>query len=151
MSRKNEHDLNEDGFDYIILGSNLTENILGAGLSIQGSKCLYIDKNNRYGGHLSNFNMEHLCKYIKEKKEADENNNTLVNQDGYHSFHVLKKLSRCNYKDLNAFRTFSRNCNIDLAPKILFSKSVSVTELIRSGVANYLEFQNITDTFFYSK
>ena len=28
---------------------------------------------------------------------------------------------------------------------------MSVTELIRSGVATYLEFQNITDTFFYSE
>ena len=37
-----------------------------------------------------------------------------------------------------------------MAPKILFSKSKSVDELIRSGVANYLEFQNVSDNFFYS-
>lgn len=34
--------------------------------------------------------------------------------------------------------------------RVLFSKSVSVNELIRSGVSNYLEFQNVTDNFFYS-
>jgi RAB protein geranylgeranyltransferase component A len=27
---------------------------------------------------------------------------------------------------------------------------VSVNELIRSGVSNYLEFQNVTENFFYS-
>ena len=35
--------------------------------------------------------------------------------------------------------------------RILFSKSLSVTELIRSGVSNYLEFQNVKDNFFYSE
>ena len=44
----------------------------------------------------------------------------------------------------------SRACNIDLAPKILFSKSKSVDELIRAGTASYLEFQNVTDNFFFS-
>lgn len=28
---------------------------------------------------------------------------------------------------------------------------MSVNELIRSGVSNYLEFQNVTDNFFYSE
>jgi RAB protein geranylgeranyltransferase component A len=48
------------------------------------------------------------------------------------------------------FRRFSRNFNIDLQPKVLYSKSVSVTELIRSGVSNYLEFQNVSENFFYT-
>lgn len=51
----------------------------------------------------------------------------------------------------NQFRRFSRQFNIDLAPKIVFSKSKSVDDMIRSGVGNYLEFQNITDNFFFSK
>ena len=38
-----------------------------------------------------------------------------------------------------------------MAPKILFSKSKSVDEMIRSGVANYLEFQNVSDNFFFSQ
>lgn len=33
---------------------------------------------------------------------------------------------------------------------MLYSKSVSVTELIRSGVSNYLEFQNVADNHFWS-
>jgi len=32
----------------------------------------------------------------------------------------------------------------------LFSKSLSVDELIKCGVGNYLEFQNVTENFFYS-
>ena len=70
-ARKNrfaaEHDMNDDKFDYVVLGTNLSENILAAGLAIQGSKCLLLDKNNRYGGHLSNFSLMHYFEYIDEK------------------------------------------------------------------------------------
>ena len=47
------------------------------------------------------------------------------------------------------FKRFSRNFNIDLAPKILFSKSISVDNLIKCGVANYLEFNNVNENYFY--
>jgi len=67
----------------------------------------------------------------------------------YHSFRVIKQFDKSGYKDQQSFRRYSRQFNIDLAPKILFSKSTSVDELIRSGVSNYLEFQNISDNFFY--
>jgi len=35
--------MNEDGFDYVVMGTNLSENILAAGLAIQGEKCLFLD------------------------------------------------------------------------------------------------------------
>ena len=31
---RSEHDMNEDKYDYIVLGTNLSENILGAALGI---------------------------------------------------------------------------------------------------------------------
>lgn len=34
--------------------------------------------------------------------------------------------------------------------RVLYSKSASVNELIRSGVSNYLEFQNVTENFFFA-
>ena len=47
-------------------------------------------------------------------------------------------LSRKTLED--EFMRCSRACNIDLAPKVLFSASKSVDLLIRAGTANYLEF-----------
>ena len=38
-----EHDMNDDNYDYVVLGTNLSENILAAGLAIQGQKCLLLD------------------------------------------------------------------------------------------------------------
>ena len=38
---------------------------LNRGLAIQGEKCLFLDMKNRYGGHLSNFNLQHYFDYSK--------------------------------------------------------------------------------------
>ena len=38
-----DHDMNDDNYDYVVLGTNLSENILAAGLAIQGQKCLLLD------------------------------------------------------------------------------------------------------------
>ena len=54
------------------------------------------------------------------------------------------------FKTENDFKKFSRQFNIDLQPKILFSKSLSVDELVRSGTSNYLEFQNVSENYFYA-
>ena len=82
-------------------------------------------------------------------------------RDGYHSFHVLKQFDKAFGEDesshlsrktlVDEFMRVSRACNIDLAPKILFSQSKSVDQLIRAGTATYLEFQNVSDNFFYSQ
>jgi len=54
------------------------------------------------------------------------------------------------FKSEDDFIRYSRRFNIDLAPKILFSKSESVDRLISSGVANYLEFNNVSENYFYN-
>ena len=53
-------------------------------------------------------------------------------------------------KNEDGFKRYSRGFNIDLAAKILFSQSMSVDNLIRCQVSSYLEFNNVTDNFFYS-
>ena len=85
-----------------------------------------------------------------EAKLANSVERSEQNKDGYHSFHVLKQFDKnfgedesthLSYKTLkDEFLRTSRACNIDLAPKILFSKSKSVDLLIKSGCATYLEF-----------
>lgn len=62
-----KHDLNTDDLSYAVLGSNLTESIIGAGLAIAGEKCLFLDQADRYGGYLSSFNLEQYWRYINEK------------------------------------------------------------------------------------
>jgi len=54
----NRFDLNEEGFSYVIFGTGLTESILGASLAMHGKKCLFLDRAERYGGTIGNFNLE---------------------------------------------------------------------------------------------
>lgn len=122
--------MNDDNFDYVVLGTNLSENILAAGLAIQGEKCLLLDKASRYGGHLSNFNLMHYFDYVDAKLSNTRSDQQ--NKDGYHSFSVLKQFDKSFGEDpesthlsrktlMDEFMRTSRACNIDLAPKILFS------------------------------
>ncbi len=87
-----------------------------------------------------------------------------ISQLPYHSFEILKDFDKVTEHIVthllqdslfagsdSDYRRFSRNFNIDLQPKVLYSKSVSVNELIRSGVSNYLEFQNVSENFFYTE
>ena len=58
----------------------------------------------------------------------------------YKDFRCVVPFNQHDFETERLFKNFSRNYNIDLAPKILFSKSASVEHCIDSGVANYLEF-----------
>lgn len=89
-------------------------------------------------------------KYISRRIENKECRNS---EAAFHSFEVLEPLDKNKHPELMKnemdFKRYSRNFNIDLAPKILFSKSVSVENLIKSGVANYLEFNNVNENYFF--
>lgn len=61
----NKFDLNDENFDYIILGTGLTESVIGASLALHGKKCLFLDKADKYGGTITNFNLEQYLKYSK--------------------------------------------------------------------------------------
>jgi Rab proteins geranylgeranyltransferase component A len=53
-------------------------------------------------------------------------------------------------KNHDAFLRYSRRFNIDIAPKIMFCKSLSVDSLIRCQASSYLQFNNIEQNFFYN-
>jgi RAB protein geranylgeranyltransferase component A len=56
--KDNKYDLNEEKLSYVIFGTGLIESIIGASLAIHGKKCLYLDKCDKYGSTISNFNLE---------------------------------------------------------------------------------------------
>lgn len=49
-------------------------------MAIIGEKCVYLDKNDRYGGYLSSFNLEHFFKFV------DANIDKTVCQESYRNF-----------------------------------------------------------------
>ena len=130
--------------------------IIFRALALAGKKCLFLDSSDRYGGSIINFNFEQFvqfgnifklltCSLVANKPGAPDAPSTLP----YTGFQTLKPFTAATFNDAE-YRRFSRNFNIDLQPKVLYSKSLSVEELIRSGCSNYLEFQNVSKNYFFS-
>ena len=63
-----------------------------SGLAIIGDKCVYLDKNDRYGGYLSCFNLEHFFRFV------DANIDKTASQEGYKDFQVLKPYNLSQHK-----------------------------------------------------
>ena len=70
--KENKFDLNDEKFSYIIIGTGLTESIIGASLALHGHKCLYLDRADKYGGTICNFNLEQYLKYIHRRINEKE-------------------------------------------------------------------------------
>jgi len=139
-------DLNEENIDFVVLGTNLTESLLGTALSIAKQKVLQVDLTNRYGGVLSNFNLKNFVKFV-EDWESDKDTNPFLKGACLRDFKTIDPL--CLHEEL--IKTESRSFSIDLIPKVIFSRSKSVNYCLKSGVSFYLEFQNIVNNFILLK
>ena len=91
----NRFDLNKEEFSYVIFGTGLTESIIGASLAMHGKKCLFLDRAERYGGTIGNFNLEQYLKFISSKLQ-----NPNVDAPAFHSFRVLKSLDKTEHKEI---------------------------------------------------
>jgi len=138
--------LNEENIDFVILGTNLTETLLGTGLSIAGKKVMHIDLTDRYGGVLSNFNLKNFINYV-ESWEADKDTNAFLKGACLRDFKTIDNLSM--HQDL--LKAESRNFSLDLIPKVIFCKSKSVNYCLDSGVSFYVEFQSISNNYIFLK
>ena len=134
-------DLENQKFDFLILGTNLTESALSAYLAKSKYKIIQIDISKSYGGDCKNFNlrdMENFMKEIKDKSMKDcylQNINIISHEIKKEHEPVLEKEN---------FRQY----NFDLNPKFLYAKSKSSTELIDSKASNYIEFNSIRKIYF---
>ncbi|CAI2387607.1 unnamed protein product [Moneuplotes crassus] len=139
-------DLNNEGLDFVILGTGLTETLLGTDLSLGGKKVLHVDLGSCYGGALSNYNLKNFVTFVDTWKEKS-NSNALYKGSCLRNFQTVDKLDL--HEEL--IKSESRNFSLDLIPKVIFSKSKSVNYCLDSGVSFYLEFQNIINNFIFLK
>ena len=134
-------DLENQKYDFLILGTSLTESALSAFLAKSKYKIIQIDMSKSYGGDCKNYNlkdMENFLKEIKDKtiKDTYLQNITLVN-------HEIKK----EFEPIIEKENF-RQYNFDLNPKFLYAKSKSSAELIDSKASNYIEFNSMKKIYF---
>ena len=134
-------DLEKQKFDFLILGTNLTESALSAYLAKTKNKIIQADISKSYGGDCKNFNLRDMENFMKELKEKSIKDSYLsnINLITYEIKEEIQPiLEKENY----------RQYNFDLNPKFLYAKSKSSTELIDSKASNYIEFNSMRKIFF---
>ncbi|KAH3687936.1 hypothetical protein WICPIJ_001092 [Wickerhamomyces pijperi] len=122
--------------DVVICGTGLTESILAAALSWQGSNVLHIDSNSYYGDSTATLSVNQLTTWVEKVNKGDMANYTDA------SLYIP------NDVDLQSLQA-NKDFGIDLIPKILFAKSDLLSVLIRSRVYKYLEFLPLSSFHFY--
>ena len=65
VKKENKYDLNDENFEFIVIGTGLTESIIGAALAMHGKRCLFLDQVDKYGGTICNFNFEQYLSFSK--------------------------------------------------------------------------------------
>ncbi|KAL0839811.1 hypothetical protein ABMA28_016439 [Loxostege sticticalis] len=152
-------------FEVIVVGTGMVESIVAAACSRIGKNVLHLDSSDHYGGLWASYNFDGLQKFIKEvnadpkrqwpvynlsekwyiekessepeknedKKEGDENKT-----DDSKAETQKKIWSQAN------FTAEYRKFNIDMTPKLLFSRGPLVELLISSNIARYAEFRCVT-------
>ncbi|KAG7665687.1 MRS6 [[Candida] subhashii] len=122
-----QHSLSIKECDVLILGTGLSESILSAALSWQGTQVLHIDNKNYYGDSTSTLTIDQLKKWC-----IDVNHNKIP-----------------HFKDAQIYippgRFNSKDYGIDLTPRIMFCKSDLLSLLVKSRVYRYLEFQSLSN------
>lgn len=131
---KEKYQFDKTDFDYMILGTDLVESILGASLCNKSKSMINLEFESQYSGSLKSLNLRDFGIFIQQahlnKDQVYHDKQTVLNSK-YQSFEQMVEEV--------GFRGF----NIDLEPKFLFSSSMSTTELINIGVDDYLQFKTL--------
>ncbi|XP_053689630.1 rab proteins geranylgeranyltransferase component A [Sabethes cyaneus] len=142
-------------FDLIVIGTGLSESIVAAAASRIGKTVLHLDCNEYYGGYWASFNLESLRQYAQdcsvpkscEKKNTDEKFVPMVKatfienvSEDWFNFEERGAVGGWNKESiLKEFRRF----NVDLVPKLLYSRGAMVELLISSNICRYAEFRAV--------
>ncbi|KAF7721375.1 Rab GDP dissociation inhibitor alpha [Apophysomyces ossiformis] len=108
----------DEQYDVIVLGTGLTECILSGIFSVEGKKVLHMDRNDYYGGESASLNLTQLYRKFRPGQEPPAE----LGKD--------------------------REYNIDLIPKFMMSNGEIVRFLTHTDVTRYLEFKQITGSYF---
>lgn len=131
-------EIEDTNFEYLVLGTDLPESIIGAALASRGHTCLNIDSDFMYSGTLKTLNMRELKRFIDLQATSGKD-------------HLIRdlKIEFCSDRfdsldkviETVGFRSF----NFDFEPKFIYSDSYATKELVAIGIDNYISFRPIKD------
>lgn len=117
---KGKEALADGEYDCIIMGTGLTECILGGLLSVKGKRVLQVDRNKYYGSDTASLSLPTLFEKFRGGEPPAEK-----------------------------FGTNFRDWNVDLVPKFIMSIGNLVKILLHAKVTHYLDFRPIDGSFVY--
>ncbi|GAB0096078.1 Rab proteins geranylgeranyltransferase component A [Sergentomyia squamirostris] len=141
-------------FDLTVIGTGLTESIVAAAASRVGKSVLHLDVNEYYGSYWASFNLKNLQELREEcgeQKEMMESNGIQLwrhsnqVQNVQMSWNIPATDAEVEERQWTQERVMKdyHKFNIDLAPKLLFSRGPMVELLISSNICRYAEFRSV--------
>ena len=109
----------DENYDFIVLGTGLTECVLSGLLSVEGKKVLHMDRNDYYGAESASITLSQLYKKFRNGDAPP----TEFGRD--------------------------RDWNVDLIPKFMMANGELVKILVYTEVTRYLEFKQIAGSYVY--
>lgn len=109
-------------YDAIVMGTGLTECIIGGLLSAKGKRVLQVEKNKYYGGESASLNVSQVVEKFEKRKATDE--------------------------DFKALGQNYQTC-IDQVPKFLMANGDLSKILIHTKVTNYVDFHAVDGSFVF--
>ncbi|GBP07021.1 Rab proteins geranylgeranyltransferase component A [Eumeta japonica] len=148
-------------FQVIVVGTGMVESIVAAAASRIGKNVLHLDSSDHYGGLWASYNFDGLQKFISEVQSnpkrqwqvynlkekwyiEKETPQTDVEKGEENKTETDDKANPPKIWSQAAFTFEYRKFNIDLTPKLLFSRGPLVELLISSNIARYAEFRCVT-------
>lgn len=110
----------DEEFDYIVLGTGLTECVLSGVLASEGKKVLHIDKQSFYGGESASLNLTQLYEKFRPTTGAPSD-----------------------------LKGNPRDWLLDLIPKFLMANGELSNILVRTDVTRYVDFKQISGSYVY--
>lgn len=110
----------DEEFDYIVLGTGLTECVLSGVLASEGKKVLHIDKQSFYGGESASLNLTQLYEKFRPTTGAPQE-----------------------------LTGNPRDWLLDLIPKFLMANGELSNILVRTDVTRYVDFKQISGSYVY--
>ena len=134
-------DLDGEKYDFLIIGTGLTESALSAFLSKTKNKIIQIDISKSYGGDCKNFNLRDMEKFVEEVNSKSSRDSSIKN------ISMIRREIKPEFEPVTEKENF-RLYNFDLNPKFIYAKSKSSSELIDSKASNYIEFNSVRKLYF---
>ncbi|KPJ00996.1 Rab proteins geranylgeranyltransferase component A [Papilio xuthus] len=145
-------------FQVIVVGTGMVESIVAAACSRIHKNVLHLDSSDHYGGLWASYNFDGLQKFIKEVNSDPEKQVQVYNlrEQWYIEKESPSEEEKGEAKEDGktepskkiwsqaSFAAEYRKFNIDMTPKLLFSRGPLVELLISSNIARYAEFRCVT-------